>query len=254
MANLELTKVDELRNTWYYLVNDFLPVMNDCGSWMLAVGKYVFNQPPFIIDHEHNASFKTVEELVDYYNKSVAPHKVKLAKALLKFHAETKDAVEEKVEMVNNKLYLIEISMNDNPEYNEEKLLELSDDFLKSHKIYAVPVRHKKDKACWSDLLGFRLGYQQNLQFEFASVGLNHIDEIARYMATHRCIAVFPTDEGMRVIYAPFRKNKMQISGTDPRHTTCFISAGPTQHPYYYLANIEKDDMECLAKWIMDEV
>lgn len=86
MPKLELTLVcsDGSRN--YYLVNGYLPVMCHMG-WNLVEGKYSFQKPPFVL--VDSPGFETVEEAVEYYNNRIAPQKVKLAKALIKFYEET---------------------------------------------------------------------------------------------------------------------------------------------------------------------
>ena len=156
--------------------------------------------------------------------------------------------------MVSNALYLIELNMSDQPDYNEQKLLDLPDDFYKEHKVLKVPILHRAEGAYWSELIGFRKGYINRFRFKIASISLSYIDEIARYFGTHRYIAILPTDLGLQVFYAPFRKCLIALHGQDPLRHTCSLNVGPNYHPFYYLANMEKDDLDCVATWIMDEV
>lgn len=150
--------------------------------------------------------------------------------------------------MVNNTLYLIELEMGEHIDYNEQKVLELSEDFLKAHKVYAVPVLHRADGAYWSESLGHCKGYCNRFRFKLASVSLSYIDNVARYFGCYRrLIPLLPTDVGMRVFYAPFRVCKITMTGKDPLRHTCHLFMGPVLHPFYY-ANVGKNELDAVAR------
>lgn len=155
--------------------------------------------------------------------------------------------------MVSNTLYIVQLERSDNLDYGTYKTLELTDDFLKSHKILKVPILHREKGAYWSKLRGYRKGYCNRFRFKLASITLSYIDEMARYFGRYRYFAILPTDLGMRVFYAPYKDCRIELTGQDPLRHTCHLYTGPTYHPFYY-TNVSEEKLDSVAKWIIDEI
>lgn len=80
---IKLVEIGSRGSRTWYTVNDCLKVLNHCGTWHFE------NDYPLYINDDHY--FKTIEELVAYFNTHIAPNRIKIAKKLIQFYEETKD-------------------------------------------------------------------------------------------------------------------------------------------------------------------